>query len=367
MNGGGPELPGTINGPGVGHPGTPTPRGTGLSSVTATLSRELHPGSRLVLNGLLLVLALGTMLFWFWAYLVASNVSTDRVHLFNDATTYLAAAERLNVGHDLYALREGDRPVLRIPGVYDAPLLSPPPIAASWRLLAATPIGFPLWMIAAWAATLAAVAYVVLKAPFPGAPLAFLLSLPLGEQVFGGNACAFYPLLYILAWKYRGRAWIGIPIAAMAAVKLAPIALAAWLVGTRQYRALAVTFVTLAILFVMGGIGAGFGSYVEYLGMLSGVGQSPLSVSGLTGIAWASYAVLGVGSVAAIVVGRRSTAGSYTLALLAAVFGTPALYPGHLASLLALAAPFADPGNQPSGRSRWWSPSGVGTKRAAHA
>ena len=332
--------------------------------MTPTGGAALHPRTRGVLNGVLLAFVLGASLLWFLAYLEASKMGTDRPQLFNDGYTYLAAAERLNAGHELYRLQPGDRPVLTIPGVYEAPLLSPPPIAAIWRIVAAVPFGFALWMVAAWLATIAAVAYVVLRAPFPGAPLALLLSLPLGEQVFGGNACAFYPLFYLLAWRYRDHAWIGGLVAIMAAIKLAPIAMGAWLLGTRRYRALGVAAAGLALLFVVGGLGAGFDSYLDYVAMIPLVGPSPMSISGMTGLSWASYAAFGVGIIASIVVARRSSAWSYVIAVLASVLGTPALYPGHLASLLALVAPLTDrrpsvqPGPQPE-------PTGVGRLLAA--
>jgi hypothetical protein len=303
---------------------------------------SLHPRTRLLLNGLLLLFVSGAALFWFWAYLQASGLGPDRPQLFNDATTYLAAAERLNVGHPLYELSPGDRPVLTIPGVYEAPLLSPPPIAALWRFIAALPFGYAAWMVGAWVATWIALAYVVIRAPFPAIPLAFLLSLPIGEQVFGGNACAYYPLLYVLAWRYRDRAWIGVLVAMMAAIKLAPIGMAAWLIGTRRYRAVLITAMSLLAMFLFGAVFAGPGSYVDYLGMLGTVGVSPMSVAGLTGLPWASYVLFAFGSGLAIVVGRRSTSWSYVIALLASVFGTPALYPGHLASLLGLVAPLTE-------------------------
>lgn len=303
---------------------------------------ELRPGTRRLLNGVLLAVVLAAGVLWFLAYLEASKLGPERPQLFNDATTYLAAAERLNAGHELYALSEGDRPILTIPGVYEAPLLSPPPIAAFWRALAATPLGYPLWIAAAWLASFAAIAWVVLKAPFPGAPLALLLSYPFGEQIFGTNACAFYPLFYLLAWRYREHAWIGVLVAIMAAIKLAPIALAAWLLGTRRYRALAVTAGSIAVLFLVGGVGAGFDSYAEYLAMIPGVGPSPMSLSGMTEIAWASYAAFALGIVVAVIVGRRSSAASYVVSVLAAVLGTPALYPGHLVSLVAIVAPLTD-------------------------
>ncbi len=65
----------------------------------------------------------------------------DLLDPFADANTYLAAGERLNDGHPLYALQPGDRPVLLV-GEYPVPLFSPPPIAAIWRPLAIVPFGF---------------------------------------------------------------------------------------------------------------------------------------------------------------------------------------------------------------------------------
>lgn len=316
--------------------------------MTAEGGSAVAPRTRRVFNGALLLLVLGVSFLWFLAYVEASKMGPDRPQLFNDVYTYLAAAERLNVGHELYRLQEGDRPVLTIPGVYDAPLLSPPPIAAIWRLIAALPFGFGLWMVAAWIATIAAVGYVVLRVPFPAAPLALLLSLPIGEQVFGGNAVAFYPLFYLLVWRFRDHAWIGALVAVMAAIKLAPIAMGAWLLGTGRYRALGVAASALGLLFIVGGLGAGFDSYAEYLTMIPLVGASPMSISGTTGIPWASYAAFVAGMVASVLVARRSSAWSYVIAVLASVLGTPALYPGHLASLIAVVAPLT--GRGPSAR-----------------
>lgn len=315
--------------------------------MTSLMSASIRPRTRQMLNALLLAFVTGAALFWFWAYLEGSNIDANRPQLFSDATRYLAAGERLNAGHDLYALGPGDRPVMTIPGVQEAPILSPPPIAAIWRLIAAVPFGFATWMIAAWAATFTTVVIVVLRNPLPGAPLAFALSLPIGEAIFGGNTVGLYPLFYLLAWRYRDHAWIGFLIAIMAADKLAPIAMASWLLGTGRYRAMAVTAAGLLIAFVIGGAGAGFDSYFEWLSVLGTIGISPLGVSGLTGIPWASYVVFGVGVVLAVVIGRRSQSGSFIVALLAAVLGNPALYPGHFAPLLALVAPLADRRREP--------------------
>ena len=304
---------------------------------------QMRPTSKRLMNVLLLVLVTGAILFWFWAYIQGSGLGPERPQLFSDATRYLAAAERLNAGHSLYELLPGDRPVLTIPGVHDAPLLSPPPIAVAWRLIAAVPFGFATWMIAAGVALFAAVAIVVLRSPLPGAPLAFALSLPLGEALFGGNAVVFYPLLYLAAWRYRQQGWVGVLIAVMAADKLGPIALLAWLLGARRFRPLLSAAVTLPIVFVLGGIGAGFHSYVEWFPVLGTIRPSPLGVSGLTGVPWASYAVLVAGVLVALLVGRRWEPVAFVAALMAAVLGNPALYPGHLAALLAVAAPIVFP------------------------
>jgi hypothetical protein len=73
-----------------------------------------------------------------------------------DAFTYLAAGERLNAGHMLYALSPGDRPVDLNPPYWTVPLLSPPPIAVLFRAFAALPpdTGAYAW----WALQLVALA-----------------------------------------------------------------------------------------------------------------------------------------------------------------------------------------------------------------
>lgn len=318
-------------------------RAPGGTTVSGAVALPVRPTTKRLMNVLLLVLVTGAIVFWFWAYIQASGVSPDRPQLFSDAIRYLAAAERLNAGHSLYELVPGDRPVLTIPGVHDAPLLSPPPIAVVWRLIVAVPFGFATWMIAAGVALFTAVAIVVLRSPLPGAPLAFALSLPLGEAIFGGNSVVFYPLLYIVAWRYREHAWVGAVIAVMAADKLGPIALASWLLGARRMRPLIAGAVTLTILFVIGSVGAGYNAYLEWFRVLGSIGPSPLGLSGLTGVPWASYAVLVVGVTVALLVGRRRESAAFVAALLAAVLGNPALYPGHLAALLAMVAPLVYP------------------------
>ncbi len=172
--------------------------------------------------------------------------------------------------------------------------------------------------------------------------LAFVLSFSIGEQLAVANFNSFMPAIYILAWRYRDRAVAGGLIGLAAAVKLSPVAMGGWLLGTRRWRALTGLAVMLLALFVVSGVGAGFGSYADYLGTLGGNQSTPISVTRMLGIPYGSYLVLVGGTLAAVLVGPRWPRASFILALLAAVLGTPALYASSLVSLLALSAPFLD-------------------------
>jgi Glycosyltransferase family 87 len=305
-------------------------------------SDDIRPTTRLLLNVALVLFVLGTSLTWAYENVSYYNSPGNLMDPFTDATTYLAAGERLNAGHDLYRLQPGDRNVLAWPGLYTAPLLSPPPIAVLWRPLAAVDWGYTAWIAAAWIALLGTTLYVVLRAGLWGVLLAFCLSFSIGEQLAVANFNAFMPAIYLLAWRYRDRASCGVLLALASAVKLSPVAMGGWLLGARRWRALAGTAATLGAIFVVTGFAAGFGSYAEYLGTLSGNASTPISVSRMTGIPFATYLVLGGGTLIAAAVGSRWPRAAFVMALLASVFGTPALYASSLVSLLALPAPFLE-------------------------
>jgi hypothetical protein len=290
----------------------------------------------------MLVLAIGVPLMWVRANFIVYDLPGNLMEPFTDATTYLAAGERLNAGHDLYELGPGDRPVLTIPGVYSAPLLSPPPIAVAWRPLAALgDVGWWLWVGACWIALLGTIVYLVLRVGPPAVLVTFVLSHAIGEQLAVANFNAFVPLLYVLLWTVRSRPAAGGIVGVVAAVKLAPVGFGAWLLGRRAWPALVVMAVVLAVLFVAGGLGAGFGTYLEYLGTLPGNKATALSLSGMTGWAPASYALLVIGSLAAMVLARSRPRLAFGIAVTSVVLGTPALYASGLVGLLALLAPFS--------------------------
>jgi len=292
------------------------------------------------LNVALICVAITTVLTWAVVTIAYYNEPDNGIEPFTDAQTYLAAGERLNAGHDLYRLGPGDRPVLTLPGVYSSPLLSPPPIAVLWRPLAAIDLGLSLWVAGCWIALLGTALYVMFRGGLPAVFLVLALSHAIGEQLAVANANAFMPALYIALWKLRDRPAAGSLVGAAAAIKLAPVGMLGWLVGTRRWSAAATACGALAVLFLAGGIGAGFRSYVEYLGTLPGNRPTALSLSGITGLSWASYAVLVLGTVLALGLGRRWPRLSFVAALSGAVLGTPALYASGLVSLLALAAPW---------------------------
>ena len=316
---------------------------TFMSATTTERRVPLRKGStriRRMLDVLMLVIAIGAPLWWVRANFEVYDQPGNLMDPFTDATSYLAAGERLNAGHDLYRLQPGDRPVLVIPSLFTAALLSPPPIAVVWRPLAALPFGWQLWIAATWIALLGTIVFLVVRIGPRMVLLVFLLSHAIGEQLAVANANAFIPAMYVLLWIHRDRGWIGALVATAAAVKLAPIALAGWLAGRRNLRAIGVGIGTFGVIGLVSLLGAGIESFVDYLRVVPSNNPTPLSLSGWTGIGPASYVFLASATVASAATGDRWPRLSFGLGVLGAVLGTPALYASGLVGLLALAAPF---------------------------
>lgn len=259
---------------------------------------------------------------------------------FSDAWTYQAAGERLNAGHDLYRLGPGDRPVLMVPGLH-APLLSPPPIAVLWRPIAWLPFGFAAWIAACWLAVLGTTFFLVLRTGIRGAIVASMLAPAIGEQLAACNVAAFFPLLMVLAWKARDRELGGYAVGAMAAAKLTPASLLGWLVGSRRWQAAIGFVIVVGLILAVSIVGAGAGSFLEYLDVARTSAPSTSSLSGLSGIDWLSPAFLVAGTLLAVGLGRWTRL-SFVLAVIVSVLGTPALYLSGLVTLLATLAPFSN-------------------------
>ena len=254
---------------------------------------------------------------------------------FTDATTYLAAGERLNAGHDLYRLGPGDRVPLT---TFDLPLLSPPAIAVLWRPIAAAPFGFALWVVACWLALLGTLAYLVFRIGLRAAVLGAALCLPIGEQLAAANVASFFPAILVWTWLHRDDPRAAAVLGGITTLKISPGVMAGWVASQREWRPLAWMGLGTGLLLIVGLIGAGIANNIAYLDVLRAARPSDLSLSGLTGIGWLSSAVLVGGTILAASLRRRQRL-SFTVAVTALVAGTPAMYASTLALMIAVLAP----------------------------
>lgn len=253
----------------------------------------------------------------------------------SDPWNYLAAGERLNAGHRLYALSEGDRVVSLRPPYWSVPLLAPPPIAVAWRALAW--LGEPamvLWGTACLVAAGAAVVFLLRSGRLAGLAL---LAMPLTLTAISGNFSALLLLMLLTAWTYRDRpVLVGTLLAIGIAVKLTPVAFIGWLILTSRWRAMAVTVVVGVVIIVVSLLGAGASSFADWIASAPASAPSPLAISTLTGLPPLVVAAL---LCLPILVSRRSDVWGFRLAAVAAALATPALYFQALAVLGAALVP----------------------------
>lgn len=259
-----------------------------------------------------------------------------------DTWIYGAAGERLNAGHDLYAVGAGDRPVGLNPPYWTVPLVSPPPIAVLWRPLAALgPGAWVIWWLGGILAGLAMVGWILIR----GSPLAILwlilVSPALTQATISGNASAYLVPMVFLAWQFRDRAWVvGLVIAAAVAVKLTPILLVLWLLRARRFSAVAgVVAIGLAIL-VVSLVGAGPDAWLQWLAVAPRDTPAPSSLAGITGLPTFIVGILVIAASSVALLATRSERAWFSICVVAAVLATPALYFTSFALLAAAASPF---------------------------
>lgn len=275
-----------------------------------------------------------------------------------DAFVYLAAGERLNAGHDLYALGVGDRPVDTGGEYWNVPLVSPPPIAVLWRPLAALPesLGVGLWYAAQLMALGSSLLMLLRRVPGLAAAALIVLVLPTAYEIGVGNVNSFLLLGLLVTWRAvvaRREPTAGALAAVMTAVKLTPGVLGWWLLATGHRRA-TIAFVAVGMAAAgLSVLGAGFPAHVQYLEILgdrNAVGVSPLSVGG-----WARYlglpsalyellpAISAVTGLATVWLLRTRLAASYRVAVVTMILGSPAVSINWFVLLYALLAPAAWP------------------------
>jgi len=277
-----------------------------------------------------------------------------------DAFTYLAAGERLNAGHFLYALSPGDRPVALDPPYWTVPFLSPPFIAVLWRPLAALPLDLGVYLWWAGAVTSLAVVLGTLMAQRRLLTSVAILALliPLTYEIGVGNANAYLLAGAVAVWVLArdGRTFAAGPVAAvMTAVKLTPLPVAAWVIGTGGRRGLAVVVTSLVVCGVISLVGAGIVAHIDFLSVARATGTTGLTQFSLGGLARAlgvpeplptlvpTAVLLGGALLASVLPNRGHPSAGYAAAILAWTFGTAVLNVNTLVLLVALLAPIAWP------------------------
>lgn len=271
-----------------------------------------------------------------------------------DGLTYLAAGERLNAGHPLYALSPGDRPVVIKPPFWTVPLLSPPPIAVLFRPLAALPneLGLALWWLGAMA-VIAAVLLGMLRARPAFAATAILVFLmPLVFQIPTANVNGYVLGAVVAAWllvRAGHDAPAGVVLALAAAMKITPVVLFGWLLAQRRTRGVVAFVATGAAIAVISLLGAGLQNHLAYLDVVvdtSAVGSTQFSLAGLlrrVGVPaeiarFAPWAVV-LGGFAIMFLKRDRPDVTFTVGVFTMVWGSPVMNFDWLAIMLGALAP----------------------------
>jgi hypothetical protein len=253
----------------------------------------------------------------------------------SDPWNYLGAGERLNSGHELYALQPGDREISLRPPYWSTPLVAPPPIAVLWRPLAL--LGEPamvLWGLGCLLAACGAVLYLMHHGAFVGLAL---LAMPLTLTAISGNFSALLIPMLLVVWACRDRPIVaGSLIAAGIMVKLTPAVFVGWLILTRRWRAAAATVVACLAIGLAALAGAGVDSWADWIRSVPGSAPSPLAISSLTGLP--TVVVAGLFAVP-ILTSLRSDVWGFRLAVVAAALATPALYFQAIGVLAAALVP----------------------------
>jgi hypothetical protein len=257
-----------------------------------------------------------------------------------DAPTYLAAGERLNAGHELYALGPGDRPVAEAEK-FHSPLLSPPLVAVVWRPLALLgEISMVYWWLACLAAIAVVFSVVIGRGTVVGVVGLLVLATPLAWEMLAANMNGLILLGLASAWLLHERGHdraAGVVIGVMTVAKLWP-GLVLFALPIRAFPGAIVGAGAAAIVSVLG---AGVSNHLAYLSVGSDVSPSPLSLPGITGIPWPVLAAAGLVGVLAL---RKRPRQAWVVAIVTMVLASPVLYINHLALLLPAVLVWKRPG-----------------------
>jgi hypothetical protein len=206
-----------------------------------------------------------------------------------DAFTYLAAGQRLNAGHLLYALSPGDNAVLLNPPFWTVPLLSPPFMGVLWRPLALIPndAGVYLWWLLVIASSSMVMGSLLGRVPLLAGPAVLILSVPLVVQIAVANVDGLLMAGILCVWLLTTRGHdrlAGVLIAIMTALKVTPFVFAWWLLILGRWRGATAFVVAGLATLALSVAGAGLDTHFRFLQIVaetSATGSTPGSVAGL--------------------------------------------------------------------------------------
>jgi hypothetical protein len=274
-----------------------------------------------------------------------------------DATVYLAAGERLNAGHQLYALVPGDRDVVLHPPYWTVPLLSPPLIAVIWMPLAALPLelGLAGWWAGAIASGAAILAALYRRIPRRTGLVMLALAIPFAVLVGSGNLDVYRLGATILVWRTYDRRPLlaGGIVGILTAIKLTPGVLVLWFLVMRQWRAALAAIAAGLVATIIAVLIAGLQAHLDYLSVVTttfSVGTSADGLAGWARIIGVDPAIarllpsIGAGCLILAMVRFANRPGrSFVLAVLASTVGGPASGNHTWANAIATLAPSAWP------------------------
>ena len=300
-------------------------------------------------------LAIGLLVAVQWMYFQRGVVP-------GDAIVYLAAGERLNAGHDLYALSPGDRPLEMKPPLWTVPLLSPPPIAVLFRPFAILPpdSGAYVWWILQLVALVSSLVMLARRKPLATAAALVILVIPTVYEAGVGNLNSFLLLGLILSWRWVAEGKqerSGVIAGVLTAFKLTPAAMIWWLLVIGRRRAVVAAVVAATATLAISVLGGGLDNHLEYvriLGDRGAVGNSPLSLGGMATYIGIPGAVadrlptvgIAVGLLAIFLL-RKRPALAFVATVLTMIYGSPAVSINWYVLMYAVLAPLAWPIRQP--------------------
>jgi hypothetical protein len=266
-----------------------------------------------------------------------------------DFWNYYAAGERLLASHHMYDLLPGDRDVF-FPPFVSVPSLQTPIMNGLWAPLTRLPpeLISVLWVSVSVLALVWVLSGIVRDGPTWGLMLVAILAFSTGGMVAVGNVNALLLAGYKVLWVNRSRPVCGAVLGVMSVTKLLPATMAGYLISQRRWRETWIALATSLVFLAAGLAVLGGAPFIEYGQLLASTAPSPMSLSGLGGVALLSP-LAGV-LLVLLSVRVRSPAASFRFAVLAGVLGGTALGPATLPLLIGLAIPGDPLRSEPSPR-----------------